>query len=253
MGRVFQTRVWDIPQGSRTSKGKAIVNLITLRPGEKVTSLLAFNPNELQDKEHAQVVMVTKKGTVKKTAFMEYANIRSNGLIAIKLETDDELLWVKLTDSKMNVMLITSMGKAIIFKEGEVRNTGRSSIGVKGIELEKSDYVVSADVFSNVDLKKDILVIGEKGVGKRTNLSKFKDQHRGGKGVKVAPVDGKMGHIAFVQVINPEDTTIIITSTSGQVVKIPLEGIPTYSREAKGVILMRFSNKEDKVVSATFV
>lgn len=252
MGRVFQSRVWDIPQGSRTSKGKAIVNLLTLRPDEKITSLLSYNPNEKLPDEIC-VVMVTKKGTVKKSPFKDYANIRANGLIAIKLETSDELLWVKLTNLKMNVMLITKMGKAIVFDEKEVRTTGRSSIGVKGIDIEKGDEIVSADVFGEEGLKKDILVLGEKGVGKRTKLRLFRDQHRGGKGVKIAPTQGKLGHIAFVQIINAEDTTVIITSTSGQVVKIPLADIPSYSREAKGVYLMRFSNEKDKVVSATFI
>lgn len=252
MGRVFQTRVWDIPQGTRVSKGKAIVNLLTLRPDEKITSLLSFNPADVKGIENACVLMVTKHGTVKKTEFKEYANIRSNGLIAIKLEKDDELLWVKLTDRKKNVMLITKEGKAIVFLEKEVRTTGRSSIGVKGVELGNNDEVVAADVFGEEEMKRDILVIGERGVGKRTNLSNFRGQHRGGKGIKVAPVEGKLGKIAFVQIINPEDTTIIITSSSGQVVKIQLADIPSYSRQAKGVYLMRFKG-DDKVVSATFI
>lgn len=252
MGRVFQTRVWDIPQGTRISKGKAIVNLLTLRPGEIITSLLSFNPTNVKTIENACVIMATKKGTVKKTEFKEYANIRSNGLIAIKLEKEDELLWVKMTDKNKNVMLITKGGKAIVFHEKEVRTTGRSSIGVKGVELEKTDEVVATDVFGQAELKKDILVIGEKGVGKRTNLANFKGQHRGGKGIKVAPVEGKLGKIAFVQIINAEDSTVIITSSSGQVVKIPLADIPSYSRQAKGVYLMRFKS-EDKVVSATFI
>lgn len=251
-GRVFQTRVWEIPPGSRTSKGKAIVNLLTIRPDEKVTSILTYDATDSTEGEK-YILMVTKKGTVKKTPFADYANIRTNGIIAIRLEADDELLWTRITDGKHNVILATKHGKAIVFKEMEVRITGRSSIGVKGMEVEASDEVVAADVFSNQDFKKDLFVIGEKGVGKKTLLSLFRGQHRGGKGVKVASVDKKMGQIAFALIIQPEDVTVIITSNLGQVVKIPLESIPSRSRDAKGVILMRFSESEDKVVSATFI
>lgn len=253
MGRVFQNRVWDVPAGSRTSKGKAIVNLISLKPEEKITSILTYSKEVLENAKNLYVVMSTKLGTVKKTSFEEYVNIRSNGIIAIKLEKNDELLWVKLTDGRKNVILVSSHGKAIVFPEEEIRTTGRSSIGVKGMELENNDFVVSADVFSKEEFNKDILVISERGIGKKTALSNFKGQHRAGKGVKIASVDEKFGSIAYASIINPEDETLIITSSLGQIVKIPLKDIPSRSRTAKGVILMRFSNKGDKVVSATTV
>ena len=252
-GRVFQTRVWDIPQGSRISKGKAIVNLLTLRPDEKVTSILTFDHTTQQNTDGLYVLMATKLGTVKKTPFADLANIRSNGIIAIKLEKDDELLWVNLTDAKKNVILTSRGGKAIVFKEQEIRPTGRSSIGVKGMDLQAGDNVTAADVFSDKEFAKNILVLGEKGVGKKTKLSFFKGQHRGGKGVKISSVDQKIGQICFVQILNSEKTTAIITSSKGQVVKIPLQSIPSRSRTAKGVILMRFSQSGDKVVSATIV
>jgi len=197
--------------------------------------------------------MSTKKGTVKKTPFSDFANIRNTGIIAIKLEKDDELLWAKLTDNNKNIILVSESGKAIVFKEKEIRPTGRASIGVKGIELADNDAVTAADVFGDEEFKKDILVIGEKGIGKKTSLAFFKGQHRGGKGVKVASVDEKIGRIAFAQIINPTDETVIITSNLGQVVKIPLSSIPSRSRTAKGVILMRFSQKDDRVAGATFV
>jgi DNA gyrase subunit A len=252
-GRVFQTRVWDIPVGSRISKGKAIVNLLALKQDECVTSVLVYNKEILEQKDKLFVLMATKKGTVKKTPFSEYTDIRSNGIIAIKLESGDELLWVKLTDGNSQVILTSTDGKAIVFKEEEVRVTGRSSIGVKGMELSSGNYVVAADVFSHQDFKKDILVIGEHGIGKKTSLSFFKGQHRGGKGVKIASVDEKFGQVAFSQIINEKDETVIITSQMGQVVKIPLSAIPSRSRTAKGVILMRFSQKSDRVASAAFV
>jgi DNA gyrase subunit A len=252
-GRVFQSRVWDVPQGSRISKGKAIINLVPLRPDETITSILSYDTTTLEKKEGMFVLMSTKFGTVKKTPFKDYANIRTNGIIAIRLEAGDQLLWVRLTDGKKNTILTSNGGKAIVFKEKEIRPTGRASIGVKGMELEKGQYVIAADVFGDEEFKKDILVIGERGVGKKTKLSNFKGQHRGGKGVKIASIDQKFGSVAFAQIINSEDTTMIITSSLGQVVKIPLQSIPSRSRTAKGVILMRFSNKQDKVVSATFI
>lgn len=254
-GRIFQNRVWEIPQGSRISKGKAIVNLIALRPDEIVTSILTYGaPGTATAPEKGSFVfMCTKNGTVKKTEFDDFANIRSNGIIAIKLDQSDELLWVKMTNGSKNILLTTKTGKAIIFKESEVRATGRASIGVKGIELKEHDHLASADVIDNSEFKKNILVIGERGVGKKTNLSLFKGQHRGGKGVKVASVDEKIGQIVFVQIVNEGDTTVIITSLGGQVVKIPLTTIPPRSRSAKGVILMRFSDKADRVVSAALV
>jgi DNA gyrase subunit A len=252
-GRVFQNRVWDVPLGSRISKGKAIVNLVALKPDEKITSILTYDNSTLDTKGDLFILMSTKFGTVKKSPFKDYANIRTNGIIAIRLETRDELLWVKLSDGKKNVILTSNNGKAIVFKEKEIRPTGRASIGVRGMDFDPKNHVIAADVFSDVDFKKDILVMGDHGVGKKTKLANFKGQHRGGKGVKIASTDNKFGDVAFAQIINPEDTTIIITSSLGQVVKIPLPSIPSRSRTAKGVILMRFSNKQDKIVSATFV
>jgi len=250
-GRVFQTRVWEVPQGSRISKGKAMVNLLTLRPDEKVTSFITYSAST--DLEKTFVLMCTKKGTVKKTKFTDFANIRTNGIIAIKLDSGDELLWVKISHGNDYLMLISSYGKAIILNESEIRSTGRSSRGVRGMNLESTDEVSAADIFSQAEFKKNLFVVGERGVGKKTSLSLFKGQHRGGKGVKVASMDEKIGQIAFAQIINDPKATVIITSSQGQVVKIPISSIPSRSRTAKGVILMRFSDKTDKVVSATFI
>jgi len=253
-GRVFQTRVWEIPQGSRISKGKAIVNLLALRPEEKVTSILTYsNGKEENEQKEKFILMCTTKGTVKKTPFVDFANIRNKGIIAIRLETEDELLWSKITNGKKNVILASKNGKTIVFKEKEIRPTGRASIGVKGMQLGEGDHVCTCDIFDDTDFKKEILVIGERGIGKKTKLSSFKGQHRGGKGVKIASVDKKFGQLAFAQIINDPEITIMITSAQGQVVKIPYNSIPARSRTAKGVILMRNSNKDDRVVSATFV
>ena len=252
-GRVFKTRVWEIPQGSRISKGKAIVNLLNLQPEERITSVQAFSEEDTSKHEKASMLMVTRRGLVKKTIFSEYSNIRSNGLIAIKLSGNDELLASSLSDGNQHVMLVTKAGKAILFNEKEVRLTGRSSMGVKGIDIGPTDNVVSTATLSNDDLKKSLLVIGDKGIGKRVNMKHFRGQHRGGKGVKIAPAGDKMGMIAFSQIVQPEDSTIIITSQHGLVVKTPVNKVPSYSRSAKGVILMRFSKPGDKVVSCTFI
>lgn len=249
-GRVFQERVWDIPQGSRASKGKAIVNLLTLRPEEYVTSILAY---ESIEKTASFIFMATKRGTVKKTSFADFANIKSNGIIAIKLDKGDELLWTRLTHGGMNCMLVSKKGKAITFKEEEVRKTGRSSMGVRGLLVDKEDDLIAADVFGDEEMSKDILVITEKGIGKRCNLTQFRDQHRGGKGVKIAAIDNKTGKVAFVEIVPPDANTVIISSDHGHIVKLALKDIPTYSREAKGVILMRFSKTNENVVSAAFM
>jgi DNA gyrase subunit A len=249
-GRVFQERVWDIPQGTRTSKGKAIVNLLTLRPEEYVTSILAY---ESIAKTSSFILMATKKGTVKKTSFADFAKIKSNGIIAIKLDKEDELLWTRLTEGNMNCMLVSKKGKAITFKEEEVRKTGRSSMGVRGLLLEKSDELIAADVFNDSELEKNVLIITERGIGKTCKLTQFKDQHRGGKGVKIAALDNKTGNVAFVEIVPPETESVIMSSDHGHIVKLNLKDIPTYSREAKGVILMRFTRSSEKVVSAAFM
>lgn len=254
-GRVFQTRVWDVPAGSRISKGKAIINLVALKPDEKITSILSYSTETMGKAKNLFVFMSTKYGTVKKTCFEDYVNIRTNGIIAIRLEKGDELLWVKLTDGRKNVILASKNGKAIVFKEKEIRSTGRASIGVKGMDLDAKvdQQIIAADVFSDEEFKKNILVLTEKGIGKKTKLSNFKGQHRGGKGVKITSVNQKIGPVAFSEIIEPEDTTLIITSALGQIVKMDLSNIPSRSRTAKGVILMRFSEKSDRIVSATSI
>lgn len=252
MGRVFQTRVWEIPQGSRISKGKAIVNVLNLKADEQVTSMLAYRaPEEIKENEF--ILMATKLGTVKKTSFKDFANIKSNGIIAIKLSEKDELIMSKITDGKMSAILTSRGGKTIVFNEEEVRSTGRSSMGVRGMDLASGDEITAADVFHQADYKKQILVIAEKGIGKRVKLSQLKGQHRGGKGVKIAPVNDKTGKIIFVAIIHEDNDAVMMTSKSGQVVKTGINDIPSYTREAKGVIVMRFSAKEDIIVSATFL
>lgn len=250
-GKVYQTRVWEIPAGTRVSKGKAIINVINISSDEKITSILTYDNKKASEKLF--ILMCTKLGTVKKTPLSQFTNIRGSGIISIKLEPSDELMWVKITDGKQLVVIATHRGKAIVFKEGNVSSTGRNSIGVRGIRLGAGDIVCSMDVFHESEREKKLMVLTENGIGKKTKVLLFRLQKRGGQGVKIAGIDARTGNICFSSIIADEEKTLVITSTKGQVVKIPIKSIPTLSRVAKGVILMRFSNKADKIASATFI
>lgn len=252
-GKVYKTRVWEIPLASRQSKGKAIVNLLPLEPTEKITSMLIYNESDTAAMKNQCIFMCTQQGTVKKTQLDQFANIRANGIIAIKLNEGDKLLWVHMTTAVMKVVLASYQGKAIIFKESDVRPTGRSTQGVIGMNLDKGDLISSMDVFTKEEEEDSLLVLTENGIGKNTKIKLFPTQKRGGKGVKIASLDKRTGNIAFSSMIKPGKETLVMTSKSGQVVKIPLKGIPSLSRAAKGVILMRFNKKEDGIVGATFL
>lgn len=252
-GKVYKTRVWDVPAGSRRSKGKAIVNVLPLQPEEKITSMLIFDEADKEALKNQSIFMCTQLGTIKKTKLDQFANIRTNGIIAIKLTGNDSLLWAKMTLPEMKVILASHLGKAIVFKESDVRPTGRSSQGVIGMKLDDGDHIKSMDVFTKTEKDNRLLVLSENGIGKSTKIGLFPTQKRGGKGVKIANLDSRTGSIAFSSMIDPGKETLVITSKSGQVVKIPVKGIPSLSRVAKGVILMRFNKKNDAVVGGTFL
>ncbi len=252
-GKVYQVRVWDIQESSRQAKGQAIINLINIESGERVTSILTYSLNKNEQKqEGAQfIVMATKKGTVKKTKLSEYENIRRSGLLAIKLESGDELSWVRISSGKDDILLVTYEGKSIRFAESEVRATGRDTMGVRGINSKPSDYITSMDVIGANISELSLLTIMEKGIGKKTPVKDFPKQKRSGQGVKVAEVKEKTGKIAVSQLVDLKTDSVIITSNKGQVVKLPITSIPTLGRATSGVILMRFTNKNDTVASAT--
>lgn len=253
-GKVYRTRVWEIPEGSRTSKGKAVVNVIGLGQDEKVTSVLTIQKNVMENPKDHFICMSTIKGTMKKTPLSDFGNIKAGGIISIKLTSDDALQWAHLTNNTKLIAIATRQGKCIVFKEQDVRSMGRATQGVRGILLDPQDIVTSMDVVDVGDTTRRIFVLGEKGIGKTTKLSLFPVQRRGGKGVKLATVDQKTGAIVFSCVVPNEKETLLVTSKGGQVVKIPIAGIPTLSRTAKGVILMRLSDsKQDAVASATFL
>lgn len=252
-GKIFQSRVWEIPEATRVSKGKAIVNLLNLEAEEKVTSMLTTSPEMLDEKSNWNIFMCTTNGTVKKTKLSLFKHIRTNGIIAIGLDKGDSLQWTTLTNDTYNINIATRLGQAIVFPEDNVRAMGRVAAGVRGIKLEKDDQVTSMDAFIKTDKERLLMVLSENGIGKVSNISLFPVQGRGGKGVRLATIDKKNGPICFSGFVKSEKPTLLITSRQGQVVKIDVSSIPKLSRTAKGVILMRFSKQDDQVASATFV
>lgn len=252
-GKVYQVRVWDIPEASRQSKGQAVVNLINIESSEKVTSMLTYSLKRSEQKEKGleYILMATKKGVVKKTKLSQYENIRRNGLLSIKLDAGDELIWAKLTSGNDDVLLVTHEGKTIRFSESEVRHTGRDTMGVRGILLKPGDYVVAMEVIGAENKKADFLTLMEKGMGKKTNITGFPKQKRGGQGVKVAEIKPRTGKVVLSQMVPEGSEEVILTSTKGQVVKLPMKSIPQLSRATSGVILMRFTDKNDTIAAAT--
>ncbi len=246
-GRVFQIKVWEIPETQRAAKGQAIVNLINVEQGEKITAVLTTHKNGQNAK---YFFMCTKKGTVKKTAMEEYVNIRKNGLVAIKLDQDDELGWVCQTSGKDDLIIVSRSGKSIRFSETQVKPTHRDTSGVRGIRLSKDDEVVSLNLVDNNE--NELLVIMENGLGKKTKFSSWSRQGRGGQGVKAAQVNSKTGLIVTAQAINKNMDILVLTSTKGQLIKMDLKQVPTLQRQTQGVILMRVRPGE-KVVAATVV
>lgn len=251
-GRVFQLMAYDIPQGSRTAKGQALVNFLQLAPNEKVTALLAMS-----DLEKVKfLVMVTTKGLIKKTALEDFQNVRRSGLIALKLKTDDNLEWVKPSTGTDEIMIATSGGQAIRFKEKDVRAMGRAASGVRGMKLKNADMVIGMDIVMGGDKEAEFLTVGENGVGKRTPLDEYKTQGRGGSGIKTAEVTAKTGKLIYARVINSkqaDERDLMMISTKGQVVRIPFKSINTSGRATQGVRLMRFKEDGDRVSSVTIL
>jgi DNA gyrase subunit A len=244
-GRVFRLKVYEVPAASRTAKGQAVVNLLQLGNGERVTSLVTFDAQN----EQSYLFMATKLGTVKKTALSDYANVRANGLIAIKLDTGDELKWVKLTGGKDEIIISTALAQAIRFQESEVRPMGRATRGVRGIRLRSGDEVVGMDV---VRAGMEMLVVMENGYGKRTKVDQFATHARGGVGIKAGVVTGKTGKAVDVRAINNDSDEVVVVSTQGQVIRMALSNISLIGRATQGVRVMRMADG-DKVASVALV
>lgn len=236
-GKVFQTKAYEIPESSRVSKGQSIVNFLQLSGEEKVTAVIAFN----KDDNYKYLFMTTEMGTVKKTTLEEFDSVRRSGLIAIKLEKGDALRWVEATTGSDEVIITTSDGQAIHFKESDVRPMGRSATGVRGIKLKKSDLVVGMDVFYKNQKGNQLLVITENGFGKRSDIKYYKLQKRGGSGIKTAMITAKTGKLVGADVINVDnlEDDLILTSDKGQIIRIPLKSISVLGRATQGVRVMK--------------
>lgn len=250
-GRVFQLKVYDLPEGSRISKGVAIVNLLDLSPDEKVLSILPVKKHkEAAQNNMKYVLMATKMGVVKKTDIKAYEAIRRSGIIAIKLSAGDHLRWAKLTGGDDIVFLVSRGGMSIKFDEGNVRPMARDTMGVRGIKLKKDDELIGMDVINKADTKAQLLVVTERGIGKKSDVSAWPLQLRGGVGVKAANLSPKTGSIVTAQILTKEDDALIITSQKGQVIRVSLRGIPKLTRDTQGVIIMRLT-ETDKVAATT--
>lgn len=239
-GRVYRLKAYEIPEASRTARGTAIINLIQLMPGEKITALIPIRHYE----ENNYLFMATRKGIVKKTPIRDYANVRKTGLAAISLRDDDELIEVKNTDGKKDIILVTKFGQCIRFSESDVRGTGRVSMGVRGMNLEDNDEVVGMQMTTQGDY---LLIVSENGMGKRTLMTEFTSQNRGGKGVKCYKITEKTGYVVGVKAVN-EDNEIMIINTNGIVIRIECKDISIIGRITSGVKLINLSD-EDTVAS----
>ena len=243
-GRMFRLKAYEVPASNLSSKGVAAVNLLQLRPDEKITSIIkSERSSEAGD---SYLFMATSKGTIKKTKFSNFNNLRTNGIIAITLEEADELRWVKKTDGTSDVIISTSAGQATRFSEKDVRSVGRNAMGVRGIRLRPNDTVVGMDIVTDPSQK--LLVVSSNGYGKITNTSNFPSHKRGGVGIKAAIVTTKTGPIVEVQTIDPASSEILMISTGGQAIKVAIKDIPTLNRSTQGVRIMRL-NDGDAIAS----
>ena len=243
-GRIFRIKAYEIPQSSLVAKGTASVNLMNLHPEEKITAVIKQG-DEAGD--NGYLFMATSKGTIKKTSLKDYANIRTNGLITIKLDDGDELRWVRGTTGDNDIIISTSAGQAVRFNEKDVRPMGRAARGVRGVRLRPNDTAVGMDVVSDPKSQK-LIVISTNGYGKMTAATNFPPHKRGGVGVKVAAVTAKTGPIAAVHTLDPEAKEIIMMSTGGQAIRVAVKDIPTLGRATQGVRVMRL-NDGDTVAS----
>jgi len=250
-GRVFQTKAYEIPESTRTAKGNAVVNFLQLAPNEEITEIIPFDTNDNQFKF---LFMATKTGVVKKVKIKDFANVRRSGLIAIKLKGDDKLKWVKPTTGTDEVSLITAEGQAIRFKEANVRPMGRSAAGVRGIKLKKDDLVVGMDVMFKGQRGAELFILTENGYGKKSKMTGYKTQNRGGSGIKTAKVTTKTGRIVSAYIVSADDTDsdVIITSANGQIIRTPLGKISTLSRATQGVRIMK-PKAGDRLSAATIL
>jgi len=244
-GRVFRLKTYEVPAAGLNAKGVAAVNLLQLHPEEVVTAVIKHDPKH----KTGYLFMTTKQGTVKKTKLEDYNNIRTSGLIAIKIDEGDDLKWIRVTTGDDEVVISTSLGQAIRFHENDVRPMGRTARGVRGVRLKAGDVVVGMDI---VQESSSIFVISEKGYGKRTKIAQFSPHKRGGVGIRSAVVNTKTGNLISVKSLTDETPEVIIISTAGQTIRLGLKDIPQLGRTTQGVRIMRLADG-DGVASIALV
>jgi len=247
-GRIFRVKAYEVPQASLAAKGTAAVNLLNLHPEEKVTAIIKQGDGA---SEGGYLFMATTKGTIKKTSIKDYANIRTNGLITIKLDGKDELRWVKETTGDHDVIISTSAGQAVRFNEKDVRPMGRAARGVRGVRLRPNDTIVGMDIVSDPQ-KQKLIAVSANGYGKVTAVTNFPAHKRGGVGIKVAAVTGKTGPLVAVHTLDPEAKEVIMMSSRGQAIRVAVKEIPTLGRATQGVRIMKM-NEGDSVASIGIV
>ena len=235
-GRVYRLKAYEIPEAGRTARGTAVINLLQLMPDEKITATIPIK--EYEDGKY--LFMATKKGLVKKTPIQDYMNVRKTGLAAISLREDDLLIEVKVTDNAQDILLVTKYGQCILFNEKDVRSTGRVSMGVRGMNLSDNDEIIGMQMSSQ---GKDMLIVSEKGMGKRTSMEEFTKQNRGGKGVKCYKITEKTGNVVGMKAVD-EESEIMIINTEGIVIRMKCSDISQYGRITSGVKLINLPEKE---------
>ncbi len=251
-GKAYQVKMYEIPEGKRATRGKSIMNFMALSSEEKITSILAM-PKEYKQ-QHKDIklslFMVTKQGTVKKVSSESFKDVRKSGIIAIRLEAGDELLAALFAEKGDDIILTTSKGQAIRFKESDAREMGRTAGGVRGMKLSKGDFIVGADVVKKDADMPTLLVMSENGYGKRTALKEYKVQKRGGSGIKTAKVTPKIGAIIVAKVVTPALEELVAISKRSQVIRITMKDVPTLGRDTQGVRIMKL-REGDSIASLT--
>ena len=252
-GKVYQIKMYDIPEGRRATKGKSIMNFLSLSPEEKVTSVLPM-PKEAKEIADLSVVMITKNGIGKKVSAESFKDVRRSGIIAIRLDEGDELISTDFSEKGDSVTLSTKKGQSIRFKESDLREMGRSAGGVRAIKLSKGDVVIGADVLKKDKINSSLFVISENGFGKKTNLKEYKIQKRGGSGIKTAKVTAKIGDLISAKILDNDnlETEIVAISRKGQVIRLAGNEIPEIGRQTQGVRIMKL-REGDKIASFAFL
>jgi DNA gyrase subunit A len=237
LGKVYQMKMYDIPEGRRATRGKSIMNFLSLSADEKVSSILAM-PKDLE-KSVSSLMLVTRNGTAKKMSSVGFKDVRRSGIIAIRLDKDDQLISALITEKGDEVMIATAEGQSIRFKESDVREMGRTAGGVTGIKLGKNDQVIGVDVIKKGAEKGAFLTMSANGFGKKTDLKEYKVQRRSGSGVKTAKVTTKTGNLIVAKVLTGTEEELIAMSKKGQVIRTALKDIPNLGRQTQGVTIMR--------------